>query len=156
MDVRIREASPRDHDLIWRATMETVWNDIPETERRDLDRAHLEGHFRPHAKQVIDSRENAIFVAEDAAGEVLGYTIVGAATTMLSPIPFGFVYDMWVAPQLRRQGVATRLLERVADWCRTRGYRRLKLEVAATNAAARGLYRSSGFAEERVFMGRDL
>ncbi len=156
MDVRIREATDRDHEVVWRETMETVWNDIPEAERRRLDRAKLESHFRPHAKQVLDSRENVIFVAEGGAGEVLGYTIVGAATSMLSHVPFGFVYDMWVAPRWRRQSVASRLLERAAEWCRLRGYGRLKLEVAAMNGPARALYASNGFAEERIFMARDL
>ena len=156
MDIRIREGRRGDHDLIWRETMGTVWNDIPEGERQGLDSARLEAHFRPHAKQVIDSPENAVFVAEGPSGQVLGYTIVGAATTMLTPTPFGFVYDMWVAPDARRQGVARRLLERASDWGRARGYRKLKLEVAATNAAARALYGSNGFAEERIFMCREL
>ena len=156
MDIRIREGTRRDHDLIWRETMQTVWNDIPEAERQTLDRTRLEAHFRPHAKQVIDSPENAIFVAEGAGGQVLGYTIVGAATTMLTPTPFGFVYDMWVAPDARRRGVAHRLLDRACDWCRARGYRKLKLEVAATNRGARALYASNGLAEERIFMGREL
>jgi len=156
MDIRIREGRRGDHDLIWRETMGTVWNDIPEGERQGLDSARLEAHFRPHAKQVIDSPENAVFVAEGAAGEILGYTIVGAASTMLSPVPFGFVYDIWVAPPVRRQGVASRLLERASDWCRARGYRKLKLEVAATNRGAGALYASNGFAEERIFMGMEL
>jgi len=95
-------------------------------------------------------------VAEKGTKGVRYYTIVGAASTMLSPVPFGFVYDIWVAPPVRRQGVASRLLERASDWCRARGYRKLKLEVAATNGGARALYASNGFAEERIFMGMEL
>ncbi len=155
MDIRIREATRDDHALIWKATLDTVWNDVPPEERRDLDRTALERHFRPHAAQVIDSRENAIFVAE-SGGNTLGYAIIGSASTMLTPVPFGFVYDLWVSPEARRHGVAKRLLERAEDWCRQQGYRKLKLEVAASNKAARALYASDGFAEERVFMGRTL
>lgn len=145
----------KDHEFIWRATMETVWNDIPLGERRGMDRATFEEHFRPHAKQVIDSRENAIFVAEELAG-VVGYAIVGGASTMLSPVPFGFVYDLWVAPEARRRGVARQLVDRACAWCREQGFPRLKLEVAATNAAARALYASAGFSEERLFLGKGL
>jgi len=155
MDIRIRESTRDDHALIWNATFETVWNDLPAEERGELDRTALERHFRPHAAQVIDSRENAIFVAE-SDGRTLGYAIVGSASTMLTPVPFGFVYDLWVSPEARRQGIARRLLEKAEDWCREQGYKKLKLEVAATNGAARALYEADGFAQERIFMGRTL
>lgn len=155
-DIRIREGERRDRDLIWRATMDTLWGDMPEAERATLDRDDVEAHFRPRAERVMDSRENAVFVAEDAAGRVLGYAVVGGATTMLTPAPFGFLYDLWVAPEARRQGVARRLAEHGAAWCRARGFRRMKLEVGAGNAAARAFYASLGFAEERTFMGRML
>ncbi|TLZ51353.1 MAG: GNAT family N-acetyltransferase [Methanobacteriota archaeon] len=156
MDIRIREATREDQDLIWKATMETVWNDLPPDERRHFDRATLERHFRPHAKQVLESTDNSILVAEGPDASILGYAIVGSASTMLSPVPFGFVYDVWVAPEARRRGVARRLLAAAEDWCRAQGYRKLKLEVAASNVAARALYTADGFAEERIFMGRPL
>jgi len=156
MEIRIREGERRDRALIRRATMDTLWGDVPEAERSVLDRAAVEAHFRPHAEHVMDSRENAVFVGEDAAGRVVGYAIVGGATTMLSPAPTGFLYDLWVDPGARRQGVARRLVEHGAAWCRARGFRRMTLEVGAGNAAARALYASLGFAEERVFMGRTL
>ena len=155
-DIRIREGERRDRDLIWRATTETLWGDVPEAERAALDRDEVEAHFRPHAEHVMDSQENAVFVAEDAEGRVLGYAVAGGATTMLTPAPFGFLYDLWVAPEARRRGVARRLAEHVAAWCRARGFRRMKLEVGAGNATARALYASLGFSEERVFMGKAL
>ena len=136
--------------------METLWGDLLETERAALDRAGVEEHFRPHAEHVMDSRENATFVAEDPEGRVLGYAVVGGATTMLSPTPFGFLYDVWVTPEARREGLARRLVEHAGAWCHARGFRRMKLEVGAGNAAARALYASLGFAEERIFMGRTL
>ena len=34
MDVRIRPGGRKDQELVWRVTMETVWNDIAEDERR--------------------------------------------------------------------------------------------------------------------------
>ena len=156
MDIRIRPGGRKDQELVWRVTMETVWNDIAEDERRELDRAQLEDHFRPNARRVIESPENAFFIAETTSGEALGYAIVGGASSMLSPVPFGFLYDIWVAPSARRRGVARGLLARAEDWCRAQGFRRLKLEVAAGNAAARALYASGGFRDERIFMGRAL
>lgn len=136
--------------------MQTVWDDLPPDERAHTDRAALESHFRPRAEKVVDSPENEVYVAEDTDGRFLGYTILGPATSMLSPVAFGFVYDVWVSPEARRQGVATALLEHAVAWCRKQGLPSLKLEVAAQNAAARGLYASLGFTEDRVFLSRSL
>jgi len=156
MDIEIREAGRKDMDVIWKATTGTVWNDIPAEERSALDRAAFESHFRPRAEAIMTSEESAVLVAESADGSVVGYAIVGGTSSMLGPAPFGFLYDLWIAPEARRQGVGRRLLARAEQWCRGRGYLRIKLEVAATNAGARALYASEGFAEERLFLGKRL
>jgi ribosomal protein S18 acetylase RimI-like enzyme len=146
----------RDFDVIWKATTQTVWDDLPANERLRLDRRAFEAHFRPHAKKIMDSEGTETFVAEDGAGGVVGYTILGSATSMFSPTGFGFVYDLWVAEEARRQGVARALIEHATAWCRAHGLTSLKLEVAAHNAGARTLYAGTGFEEERVSMGRYL
>lgn len=153
--MRIRTGGKRDYDLIWGATMETVWADLPPDEAGRLDRREFEGHFRPRARRVVESVSNVIFIAE-ASGRPVGYAILGPATSMLSPQTFGFLFDLWVDPGARRQGVGRQLLERAVSWCREQGYGKLKLEVSARNEAARALYRGEGFAEERVYMGLQL
>lgn len=135
--------------------METLWDGLPDDERAPGGRGALEAHFRPRAERVIESRENATFVAE-AEGAVVGYVIVGPATSMLSPQTFGFVYDLWVAPRARRHGIARRLLGRAEAWCRDQGYGKLKLEVSARSAAARALYASEGYLDERLYLGKAL
>ena len=155
MDVRIRAATRADHEVIWQATMETVWTDLPPETRRSVDRRAFESHFRPHAKRVIESPNNAILVAE-VSGAVVGYAIVGPATSMLSPSPFGFVYDLWVAPEARRQRVGRALLQQAEAWCRGRGLGALRLEVSATNEGARAFYRTQAFAEERLYLVKAL
>jgi GNAT superfamily N-acetyltransferase len=57
---------------------------------------------------------------------------------------------MWVAPQSRGGGVATRLLDAAAGRARSQGARVLTLWVVRTNAAARGLYAARGFVESDV------
>lgn len=156
MDVRIRKATRKDHDAIWAATMQTVWDDLPPDEREHADRAEFESHFRPHAKKIVESPENEIYVAEGPAGRLIGYTIFGPATSMLSATPFVFVYDVWVSPEARRQGVATALLDHALAWCRKQGLVSVKLEVAAQNVGARQLYASLDFSEERIFLGRSV
>ena len=58
------------------------------------------------------------------------------------------IYGMYVAPEARRGGVGTLLIETCLRRCaRLGGIRQVRLSVSATNAAAVGLYRSRGFTE---------
>jgi ribosomal-protein-alanine N-acetyltransferase len=52
-----------------------------------------------------------------------------------------------VSPSRRRKGVGRALLDGAIAQCRADGAGRMFLEVAASNAAARALYRSLGFFE---------
>lgn len=54
--------------------------------------------------------------------------------------------SMWVAPEARREGVGSALVDAVADWARTRGFTRLFLDVVETEAPAVALYTRKGFA----------
>jgi GNAT superfamily N-acetyltransferase len=57
----------------------------------------------------------------------------------------GYLLSMWVAPEARRQGIGSALVEAVVDWARTRGLARLILDVGAHNAPAIDLYTRHGF-----------
>ena len=55
------------------------------------------------------------------------------------------LYSMWVAPEVRGQGVGERLIHAVIGWARSEGYRCLRLEVADANPPAVALYERMGF-----------
>jgi GNAT superfamily N-acetyltransferase len=54
---------------------------------------------------------------------------------------------MWVAPEARRTGAATKLIEAVAAWATGRGARTLRTSVTVGNAGAENLYARAGFAD---------
>jgi GNAT superfamily N-acetyltransferase len=56
------------------------------------------------------------------------------------------VWDLRVAPQACRRGVARALLADVEGWAREQGCRELKVETQNTNVAACRLYMQQGFA----------
>jgi len=95
------------------------------------------------------------WIAETAAHELLGYLILGESGFM-TPEAQGFIYDVWVTPTRRGEGVGRFLVEWASDWARQRGYRKIKLEVSETNARARHVYESLGFRAERRYMGKVL
>jgi ribosomal protein S18 acetylase RimI-like enzyme len=155
LDIRMRPAHRKDYAMIWRATLQTVWDDVPEDERARLDRGKWESHFRKKIERYIEGDRTEKWVAETAEDELLGYLILGESG-FLTPEAHGFIYDIWVVPAHRGQGVGKFLVEWAVDWARRRGHRKIKLEVSELNARARHVYESLGFRAERRYMGKSL
>ena len=80
----------------------------------------------------------AAWIAEQD-GQVVGFLIGRAAADEFE------ILNLAVAQSYRRRGVATRLLEAMADWLRSAETRRAYLEVRASNEAAISLYTRHGF-----------
>ncbi len=59
-----------------------------------------------------------------------------------------YVANLAVDPEYQNRGIGRRLLATAAERAHQRGYRRLSLHVAASNAAALHLYESAGFSRE--------
>ena len=77
-------------------------------------------------------------------GEVLaGYILVFLYTKS------GRIYSLGVAPEYRRRGIASLLIERAEEIVMGRHKNRLSLEVRADNLVARRLYEALGFLEEK-------
>lgn len=67
-----------------------------------------------------------------------------------------FVYDVEVEEGRRGQGLGRGLMLLVERWAAQHGARRVALNVFGGNAVARRLYASLGYAEEAVFMGKEI
>jgi|GEM_PF-186416 len=156
MEIRMRPARRADYKTIWRATLQTVWDDTPSDERIRLDRDRWEAHFRKKIEPYVEGSRTEAWVAEDANTSFLGYLLVGPGGGFLTPEQYGFIYDVWVAPEHRGKGVGTFLVKWATEWARRQGYKKIKLEVAETNERARSIYESLGFHPERRYMGKDL
>lgn len=82
------------------------------------------------------------FAAEDASGQLLGYAglhdIVGE----------GYVDNIAVFPQCRRQGIGEALTAALIGWAKKKELSLLTLEVRAGNQPAIALYRKLGLREE--------
>lgn len=82
-----------------------------------------------------------LFVVAEQGGAVAGYAIAWFVAGS------GELANIAVAPERRGHGIGAALLERVLDAARAQGAGETFLEVRESNAAARGLYASRGFAE---------
>ena len=111
--------------------------------------AEMEHQLFPDAwseKSVLETLEQPdtlCLMAEKAgraAGYLLAYTVAGEVE----------IARIAVAKELQRQGVARTLLDELETLCKSRGVRKILLDVRAGNAAARALYTKAGFAEDGI------
>ncbi len=118
-------------------------------ERRHLDElAQLEKicFSHPWSRDGLEEelgRPGSLFlVAEAPNGQVMGY--VGCQYVLDE----GYITNVAVFPQYRRQGAAKALLETLEQEGRRLGLSFLSLEVRESNASAQNLYEKSGYRQE--------
>lgn len=87
------------------------------------------------------------FVAEDEEGKTLGYA------GMHHIVDEGYITNIAVHPDFRRQGIATELVRALDEYAEENGLALLTLEVRRSNDAAISIYRREGFDEEGVRRG---
>lgn len=102
---------------------------------------HADAAGWPPSRWVEQLAELATFVAV-VDGQDAGLARGGAHSERADG---AILLSMWVAPEARGRGVGEALIDAVADWARTRGFRRLFLDVADRNDAAIALYARKGF-----------
>lgn len=102
--------------------------------------------FEPWTREALASGLYRGWLAESGDGIVVG----GAGMTILPWPPgpqdqsgrCGFVYNVYVAPDHRRQGLARRLMETLHAWCRDEGVRLIGLNASH---AGQPLYEALGY-----------
>lgn len=97
-------------------------------------------------KSIASELENelALWLVAVENDSVAGY--VGSQTVMDETD----MMNLAVAPELRRQGIAEKLVTELVEALKKRGSRCLTLEVRASNEPAKALYRKLDFAEAGV------
>ncbi len=84
--------------------------------------------------------EHHVFLIAEQGDRLLGY--VG----MMHVLDEGYISNVAVAPDFRRQGIASALIRELLDQARVLSLTFVTLEVRASNASAIALYESFGFA----------
>jgi GNAT superfamily N-acetyltransferase len=120
----------------------------------DWLRARVRWHLDPAACT------GAVLLAEDRDGRVVGHTIVRVDAENEDQ-PVGLFSTTWVAPEVRRRGVADRLLDAGEAWMRGAGMTRGCTWTAHDNHRLIALYNKRGYAivettDEMVRLARAL
>jgi ribosomal protein S18 acetylase RimI-like enzyme len=90
----------------------------------------------------------------EEGGSARGYAMLGERTTESGPT--AFVYGIELDAAHRGRGIGRAAMALLEERARVRGLPRIELNVFGGNAPARGLYRSLGYEEIAVYMGKTL
>jgi GNAT superfamily N-acetyltransferase len=129
----IEKLAARDHDE-WLP----LWLGYLEFYKTELPQATIDLTFR----RLIDRQEIAMgaFLARDAEGRAIGLVHWMDHRSCWTPGDYCYLQDLFVAPEARGQGVATALIEAVAQAARRRDCSRIYWLTHETNLTAQSLY----------------
>lgn len=93
------------------------------------------------AEQVKSSDDSTVFFLARVREKVVGY---GGMYTVLDE---GYVTNIGVLPEFRRQGIGAKIVNKLIDFSMEKSLSFLSLEVRVSNIAAIELYKGFGFEE---------
>ena len=119
---------------------------IREARQGDLDAvaaieyASFSKPYPPWYLALLLQMAGRYFLVAEQGGEVLGYAVAVPLKTSACHL-----VSIAVAPQARKRGIGTRLLQVLEKRCVDAGYEAIVLEVEYTNLAAQRLYTRNGY-----------
>ncbi|QDT89268.1 GNAT family N-acetyltransferase [Gimesia algae] len=99
----------------------------------------------------FQQEESVLFLASQEEKR-LGFTQLYPSFSSVSLARTFLLNDLFVIPEGRRKGIATRLLSVAADYARGVNAIRLSLSTEVTNATAQALYESAGWKQDTQFL----
>ncbi len=140
--------------MIVKATEE----EIQEIRTKSAD-ALFEGtthQFQPSTERVNELIDNALqkgcyYLVSRQENKLAGWVLAGPSADFFSKEEIGFIYELYVLPEYRGQGLAKPLMQKAIDELSIKGYPEMRLSVHAGNFAQH-VYRELGFIDKQISM----
>jgi ribosomal protein S18 acetylase RimI-like enzyme len=106
---------------------------------------------REYLRERIENSESVIYIARDSVGNGLGFVQLYPSFSSTLAGRVWILYDLFVRPEARRQGVAQALMNRAERLARETGAVEINLSTATDNIQAQALYESLGYQRDQDF-----
>jgi ribosomal protein S18 acetylase RimI-like enzyme len=146
--VTIRPAHPGDEAFLLGLTAQLGAFPVPHWRSREEIAAADHAILLEALRQP--SPATSLLVAEDPPGTPAGYVFSTTREDYFTHEPHAHIEVIAVEPTAQGRGLGRRLLQATEAWARGRGYRRITLNVFATNVRARALYEKAGYEAETL------
>jgi RimJ/RimL family protein N-acetyltransferase len=137
----VRRASPEDAEGIARV-LDAV---AAERIHSAIERAWTAAEQRTYLASL--STRETFHVAITASGEIVGYQSLDLYSPILSSMAHVGQLGTFLLPAWRRRGVGLALFDATRRFATSAGYRKLVIQVRASNGPAQAFYRRLGFVE---------
>lgn len=99
-------------------------------------------------RKIMSSRNSRIFIAVDRE-KVVGYSLIAISNypPVFKQKPFGFISDVAVKKEYRRQGVGGILLKEIKKWFTKKRIKRITIRVLSKNEVGLPFWQKQGFEE---------
>jgi ribosomal protein S18 acetylase RimI-like enzyme len=154
-EIRIIPAEKADIPLMAESRLSMFAEMFPEEDFSAIEREFLDAALRYYAEKLISPDELSL-VAK------LGDRAIGCGTIMFQQRPpsvknlknlFGYILNIYVRPEFRRHGAATRIMEALMREARVRGVKRIGLHASRAGA---NVYRKLGFSAKESYMEAEV
>jgi ribosomal protein S18 acetylase RimI-like enzyme len=105
-----------------------------------------------YISERVERNESVVLLAAASRGDALGFVQMYPTFSSLRAAQVFVLYDLYVAGEARRLGVARALMRAAVDEARAAGAVALTLQTARTNLAAQRLYESLGWRRDEDFV----
>lgn len=104
----------------------------------------------------INKSESVIFYAKNSEGKYVGFTQLYPSYCSVAAKRIWILYDLFVASDVRANGIGTKLLNRARDFAEQTYANEIVLETARSNVKAQKLYESLGYEKITEYFGYSL
>jgi GNAT superfamily N-acetyltransferase len=139
--VEVRQATAEDLDLL-----------VPlfDVYRQFYRQPSDPGRAQRFLRERMEHNQSVILLAFEGAA-ALGFTQLYPSFSSGAMAPIFILNDLFVAPEARRRGVGSALLDAAASHGRRTGALRLVLSTELTNTTAQAVYERMGWRRDTVF-----
>ena len=106
---------------------------------------------RDFIEQRITNKESHIIICVDSLGKAIAFTQIYPVFSSLSCKKDYILNDLFVKPDFRKSGIATRLLTEAKNYVRRNYGKGLALETSPDNPA-RSIYEKLGWKQDREYL----
>jgi GNAT superfamily N-acetyltransferase len=144
MNTAIRKATVDDARKLAALLKEIGWFERFNTGETDP----LATQVRERLQQCLADGSHSVFVAQEQAGEIMGYGSVHWLPYLFMSGPEGYVSELFVSASARGQGIGRELLKVIEHEARARGCQRLSLtNLRNRESYKRRFYLKAGWQE---------
>jgi ribosomal protein S18 acetylase RimI-like enzyme len=156
MEITIRPIRDRERETFLERVVATTHADLPDHQRTRLTAKEIFFGVADVVDLLMAQGANEILVADTDEKANVGQVWLGTARDPYTGEFGGYIYDLFIDPAYRGQGIGKALMHAAEAASRHRGDKTLTLAVATWNHPAHTLYESLGYTPERLTMSKVL